>query len=260
MTTIDANGETLFYTMAGDGPALVLLHAVGARGDLWADVIDTLQHQFTVYAFDLRGHGASSSNGEISVDAMAADLEAALGSLDLWPCHLVGASLGAGVAVKLAAARPDRIRSLFLSGIGLTPDAALSDEVYGITEAVHYLAEEDFAGQFGEVLLIPDAPKASIDGLRGGILAQTKQKYLAALEAMNASDLTEAATQILAPALVLYGAMDELVSRDQAAALAKALPGGDIADLEEAGQVAYLDNPAGFGAALSAFLAKATDT
>ena len=254
MPTIDTNGETLSYTDSGQGQALILLHAVGAKGDLWADVIENLQDRFTIYAFDLRGHGASSLNGPMTTDDMARDLESAIEALDLGPCHLVGSSIGAAVAVKLAASKPDAVESLVVSGIGLTPDPVLSDEIYGIREAVHYLVDEDFAYQMAEALLIPDAPQASIDGLRDGILAQTKQHYLAALEAMEASDLTEFASKVSAPTLVLHGAMDELVPLERAQALADSLPGGSINTLEDAGQIAYLDNLGGFGAALTAFL------
>jgi hypothetical protein len=48
--------------------------------------------------------------------------------------------------------------------------------------------------------------------------------------------------------------MDELVPLEQAEALANALPEGSINPLGDAGQIAYLDNPTGFGAALSGFL------
>lgn len=254
MPTIDANGEILFYGVTGDGPALILLHGVGAKGDLWADAIKTLQDRFTIYAFDLRGHGASTSNGSMTIDDMARDLDATIEALDIGPYHLVGSSLGASVAVKLAATRPEAVKSLVVSGVGLAPDAVLTDEIYGIREAVHYLADEDFAYQVAEALLIPDAPQESIDGLRDGILAQTKQHYLAALEAMEAADLTAFASKVSAPTLVLQGAMDELVPLARARALANALPEGSIDTLDDAGQIAYLDNPAAFGAALSDFL------
>ena len=46
---------------------------------------------------------------------------------------------------------------------------------------------------------------------------------------MEASDLTEAAPRVFAPTLVLHGEMDELVSKEQAVALADALPGGEFA-------------------------------
>ena len=206
MPTVDANGEILFYGVNGEGPALILLHAVGAKGDLWAGAIESLAHRFMVYAFDLRGHGASSLNGSMTIDDMARDVACAIEALDLGPCHLVGSSLGAAVAVKLAAIAPETVKSLVVSGIGLAPEAVLSDEVYGIREAVHYLAEKDFAYQVAEALLIPDAPQPSIDGLRDGILGQTQRNYLGALEALAAADLTEIALNVSAPTLVLHGA------------------------------------------------------
>jgi len=258
MPTIDVNGETLHYSVDGEGPVLILLHAVGAEGSLWADAIRPLKGKFKVYAFDLRGHGESSLNGSLTTDHMARDLEFALEALGLRSYHLVGSSLGASVAVKLSAAGGERVQSLVISGVGLTPDSLLDDEIYGIRESVHYLADEDFSGQVAEALLIPDAPQQGIDGLRDGILAQTKQNYLRALEAMKGADLADLAPNVSVPALVLHGVMDEFVTRGQAEALVAALPDGAMGQLEDAGQIAYLDNPAGFGAALSVFLSSQT--
>lgn len=254
MPTVDANGETLFYEVTGVGPPLLLLHAVGAKSDSWGDLTNSLADRFTIYGVDLRGHGASSLNGSMTIEEMAHDLEAMLAALDIPSCHVIASSLGALVAVTLAASRPDLVKMLAVSGVGLSPDPVLTDEVYGIREAVHYLTDDDFAYQVAEALLIPDAPQSSINGLRDGILAQSKQNYLRALEAIERGDLAARAPNVSAPTLVVHGTMDELVPATRAEALAKALPDGTLLTLDDAGQISYLDNPAGFLAVVSDFL------
>lgn len=257
MPTIEANGETLSYTQSGsqnrEGPAVVLLHAVGANAALWSRAVAQLDNDYTLYAFDLRGHGGSTLNGALSAADMAQDIAVALASLGVERFHLVGDSLGALVAVHLAASR-EAVASLAVCGIGLAPDQALEDEVYGIREAVHYLADADFADQIGEALLIPDAPQSGIDGLRESIAMLGKRAYLAGLEVMAASDLTEMAASLTAPALVLRGTLDELVPLEQARALADAMGNASFSELEEAGHIAYLDNPKAFGDTLTSFL------
>lgn len=254
MPTIEANGETLSYTQSGDGPVIVLLHGVGANAELWAGAVAPLAGDHTLLAFDLRGHGGSSANGDFTISAMAQDITGALAALGIDRFHLVGASLGAEVAIQVAASAGDAVASLTVCGVGLVPDQALEDEVYGIQEAVHYLADEDFAEQIGEALLIPDAPQASIDGLRGGIETLGKRHYLAALKAMVVSDLSDVAANVTAPALVLHGKLEELVPLEQAKALADAMVDAALHEIADAGHIAYLDNPQGFGSALTAFL------
>lgn len=258
MPTIEANGETLSYTVSGvqngESPAVVLLHAVGANADLWSEAVVALDGDYTLYAFDLHGHGGSTRNGEPLVADMARDIAGALEALGIARFHVVGVSLGAEVAIHLAASAGDAVMSLFVSGVGLVPDQALVDEIYGIREAVHYLADENFAEQIGEALLIPDAPPAGIESLSKGIATLGKRNYLASLEAMAMSDLSEIAGSVIAPAMVLHGTLEELVPIEQAGALADAMPAASLGELEEAGHIAYLDNPRGFGTALTAFL------
>ena len=254
MPTIESNGETLFYTQTGDGPAVVLLHAVGARAALWSETAAHFGDDRRIYAFDLRGHGDSSLNGSLEVTDMTADLVGALEALGVDRFHLVGVSLGAGIAVHLAASVGSAVESLSVAGIGLVPDQVLEDEVYGIREAAHYLAEEDFAEQIGEALLMPEAPAAGIEGIRAGVASLGKRNYLAGLEAMLATDLTGVAPNVTAPSLVLHGELDELVSEEQARALADALPEGTLQILENTGHVAHLDNPNALGEAIAKFL------
>ena len=256
MSTIDVNGEILSYRNSGEGDPVLLLHAVGASGQSWSDIEAELAKKYSVYVFDLRGHGASTLNGRMTLEDMAKDVEELVNLLNIGSCHVIGTSIGAMVAVKFAAAAPNSIKSLSLAGVGLVPDSVLADEIYGIREAVHYLTDEDFAYQVAEALLIPDAPEESVKTLGDGILAQTKQNYLMALEAMEAGDLSASVDKIEAPAIVIHGVLDEFVTLDCAKSLVEAFSNGSLTSLDNAGQVAYLDCPEQFLAEVSGFLHK----
>lgn len=56
------------------------------------------------------------------------------------------------------------------------------------------------------------------------------------------------------PVLVLQGAEEEIIRHDHAAAIAAAIPGGELVVLPGVGHVAPLQDPAGFTAAIRAFL------
>jgi pimeloyl-ACP methyl ester carboxylesterase len=252
--TVEVNGERLEYVQQGEGTPVVLLHGIGASADLWSEVLNSLGDAYAVCAINLRGHGGSSCNGELSVNALTGDIKAAADALVLKSFHLVGVSLGAAVAVRLAAMTPDAVRSLIVSGIGLEPSQALADEIYGIREAVHYLAADDFAQQVGEALLVPDAPPERVEALGRSISTLTKQRYLQALEALSAAQVKSVAAQVKAPSLVLRGELDELVVEADAATLAEVLGGAERAEIPDAGHLANVDNPTAFSEKLRSFL------
>lgn len=253
MAILEVNGERLEYLTHGEGPPVVLLHGVGACAELSTGVLASLAGRHAAYAVSLRGHGGSSCNGTLSAGTLAEDVKAAAEALALVSFHLVGVSLGAAVALRLAAMAPKAVRSLVVSGIGLEPSQALADEIYGIREAVHYLNPDAFARQVAEAMLAPDTPDSRREALGRSISKLTQQRYLQALEACSSARLTVVVKQVQAPALVLRGELDELVSAADADVLAESLGGAARAEIAGAGHLADVDNPAGFADRLNSF-------
>lgn len=120
-------GHELSYAeLVGTGTPLLLLHGVGSSIDSWGDVPQRLAADGrTVVAVDLLGHGGSSAgNGDFSLGSHASAVRDLLDHLGHdGPLHVVGHSLGGGVALQFAYQFPDRIASLTLvSSGGLGPD------------------------------------------------------------------------------------------------------------------------------------------
>ncbi len=121
MPTIDANGLTIGYDVAGAGPPLILLH--GATSDAARDFrgqLPTLTEAFRCYTPDARGHGRTrwdTATDGFSADWLADDLLAFADALDLATFHLLGFSLGAMTALRVAVRAPERLRTLVVVGI-----------------------------------------------------------------------------------------------------------------------------------------------
>ena len=92
-------GGSIAYTIAGDGPALLLIHGLGGTRKAWRYLIHDLARTHTVIAPDLPGHGESDPPaGDYSLGAHACALRDLILSLGYRRFSLAGHSLGGGVA------------------------------------------------------------------------------------------------------------------------------------------------------------------
>jgi 3-oxoadipate enol-lactonase len=103
----------------GSGPLLVLLHCLGVDHHFW-DFAAPLASEFTLYSYDLPGHGTSitppAGYGIADLSAQLADL---LEVHKTGCVHLAGISLGGLIAQHFAATRPELVDRLIL--IDTTP-------------------------------------------------------------------------------------------------------------------------------------------
>ncbi|WP_121711840.1 alpha/beta hydrolase [Streptomyces sp. E5N91] len=117
----------LAYDVRGRGPGLVLLHGIGSTAtETWGPVADRLATEYAVVLPDLPGSGRTPlPDGRPALSEVADQVVAAAREAGLDDFVIAGASLGAAVAVRAAARRPDLVRGLFtLSGF-VRPRAAL---------------------------------------------------------------------------------------------------------------------------------------
>jgi pimeloyl-ACP methyl ester carboxylesterase len=128
-------GPLTYAEMPGDGPAVLLLHGLGARWQVFAPVFAALRGRARVYALDFRGHGTS---GRTPGHYRLADYrDDALALLDLVgpPAFVYGHSLGGWAALEVAAARPGDITGVVVAESAIFPENIDPDL------AISYLAD-----------------------------------------------------------------------------------------------------------------------
>ena len=114
---IDLNGVSHHYESMGEGPPVVLVHALGGDLHAWYGVMKTLAVNHHVVAMDLRGHGRTGAGrGNLTMKTWTSDVEALIDALELPAVTLVGHSLGSLVAQQLALSRPELVDQLVLVG------------------------------------------------------------------------------------------------------------------------------------------------
>lgn len=109
---VSVEGGTLYFDVRGSGPPVVLLHAGDLDLTMWDPQVGPLTQSFRVIRYDARGHGRSTARrGPYST---VKDLRVLLDHLGVERAHLVGISMGAGVALDFAVTYPARVSKLAL--------------------------------------------------------------------------------------------------------------------------------------------------
>ena len=108
----------MHFVKQGTGFPLIMLHPNGSSTWVWQWAMDSLRRQYTCYAFDMIGHGESDkpTRHYISMPDHAQALNDACQQLNINRAHFVGNSVGASLAVEMAAGFPERVDKIVLVG------------------------------------------------------------------------------------------------------------------------------------------------
>lgn len=105
----------LNYTDQGSGNPIFLIHGLFGSLSNLGNLARALVPSFRVICVDLRNHGDSPHDGQMSLLSMAADIVELMDDLSIAHAFFVGHSLGGKVAMQLAMTNPDRVRSLVVA-------------------------------------------------------------------------------------------------------------------------------------------------
>ncbi|MBB6037489.1 alpha/beta fold hydrolase [Phytomonospora endophytica] len=111
--TLTIGTATVPYRVFGSGPGLVFVHGTGRGSVTWDALIDRFTDRHTVILPDLSGSDLAVDDGSpLTLELLTGQLAAVIEDTGLGAVDVVGHSLGAVVAVALAATRPELVRRL----------------------------------------------------------------------------------------------------------------------------------------------------
>jgi 3-oxoadipate enol-lactonase len=249
----------LWITAAGDvgDEPVVLLHGLGSCGQDWVFQASALAGRYRVLAPDLPGHGRSPlPKPWLSVEEMAGQVREVMVAEHLPPAHLVGLSLGAAVALRLAIVAAERLRTLTLvngfSHLGIDGRLGLR----GLRRLALVLSGD--MHRLGRSIATDLFPRPDQAELRTAAAAQlasnSRRAYLNGLLATARFDVRSQLSVIRAPTLIIAGACDRTLSTGYARDLARRIPGGRALILPGSGHATLLDSPQRFNQVLLEFL------
>ncbi len=248
-------------------PPLVLLPAAGHTWGDYRPVLDRFATERRVAALDWPGFGASArpSPAEFAYSAEAyADLLGPwLDALGIGRAVLLGNSVGAAAAVRFTLAQPERIEGLLLVGPGGFTPASLQRTLACRTLGTPWILARVEPALTALYLGPANPTTREIVALhRVRRLAPDYSAYIAAYAALwrsfdtPAADLAAPAQAIRAPAMVLRGALDPIVSAADARRATSSL--GERGALEVvlpgAGHLPFLQQPGPFNNAVKGLL------
>ncbi len=252
------------------GVPVLFLHAGVADRRMWDPQWDALAATWDLARLDLRGFGSSdrAPTGPVSE---VEDVMATMGEAGLGRVHLVGASLGSGIAVEVALTAPGRVASLCLCPPGGSLLATRTQDLVAFAE------EENAALEAGDLdaavaanirawVLGPGRTETDVDP---GVVAAVRQMQRRAFEIdailgdVERVEMTPPAVErleeIAAPTLILLGGYDLAATKDAADRLSAGIRQAQRIEWPDAAHLPSLEHPERFTELLAGWLAAHTD-
>jgi len=266
----------LYYEVIGDGDPIIVVHGgPGLDHSYLQPGLNVLARTNTLVYYDQRGTGRSSAEldpSAINMDAFVADIDALRETLGYERVDVLGHSFGALIALRYAAAHPDRVRTLFLMNPA-EPGSRFGEQLQerqlarrteeDSTELATLTAGEGFAAR--DPLTVSQVYRVLFrQTLRDRDRIDELDLDLADSTAKNGSEVGrllglsmdedgwwDHLPEVQAPTLVLHGRYDP-TPLAMSQALARELPLGRLVILES-GHFPYVEDPDGLLSAISAF-------
>lgn len=269
MPTSTRNGAVVAYTDTGapagrpDAPTIVFGHGLLFSGWMFDQQVEALREQYRCVAIDWRGQGDTPATaGGYDMDTLTLDAIGVIDDLGTAPVHYVGLSMGGFVGQRIAARRPELLRSLTLldtSAQKETPRAAVEDVALSM---IYRLA--GIGPVRRPVLKIMLGPAFRNDPASGPVIDEWMRRLERTDRAGLAKAVLAVATRkpveaelgrITAPTLVICGADDVPTPVTRARRIADAISGAKLEIVADAGHSSTIEQPERVTALIAQFLA-----
>lgn len=252
--------EPLNFIEKGQGPMLVLSHALGLDMGMWDAVSALLEPRFTVLRYDHRGHGHSfAANAPFSVDDLADDVAGLIRSRTDKPVFFAGISMGGMTAQALAVRAPELLAGIVIANSGShypdkTPWKARVDRV--LSQGVESIADGAVDRWLTPAFRATEIGDAMAAQLRATLIGTDAVSYAAACDAVAAIDFRESNRRIAVPTLVIAGLQDLATPPSMSQDIADAIPGAQLKTIDAA-HISSAEKPGELAALIESFVTQA---
>jgi 3-oxoadipate enol-lactonase len=245
-----------------DAPTVVFGHGLLFSGWMFKAQVEALRADYRCITIDWRGQGDSPpAKTGYDMDTLAGDAIALIEQVAGPPVHYVGLSMGGFVGQRIAARRPDLVRSLTL--IDTSAEAELSWPAIKyrlLATAYRFIGIGPVRGSVVKVMFGPTfrtdrRHRATIDEWIA-MLSRCDRNGIrqAVLGVADRAAVTDEIGAITAPTLVLVGEHDHPTPPDQSRRIAELIPGARLEIVADSGHSSTIEQPEAVTALVRSFL------
>lgn len=223
----------------GEGPVVVLSHALGCDLHMWDGVAALLARAHTVLRYDHRNHGGSEVvSGALGIETLAEDAaELIVREASGEPVHFVGLSMGGMTAQALAVRHPGLLKTVVIANSAShypdqTPWAARAETVRA--KGVAAIAPGAVLRWLTPGFVGTAEGAAAAKALHHTLVNTDAQGYIDSCNAVAAIDFRESNHRIALPTLVIAGLQDEATPPVMSETMVAAIPGARLGTLDAA--------------------------
>lgn len=236
----------MFLSMSGsdDASPVLLLHGGGVAGWMWDALRERLEPDHMVIVPDLPGHGRSAAEPYVSHSETIAALAQVLPTkVSGRPVTVIGFSLGAQLAIQLAAEHPDLVSQAIIVSAQAKAMPFTGTTLVALGASAPLARKPWFARLQARELFVPQHLMGDYISTSAGI---TKATLLAAVGANVRFELPDAWSTFRGRVLVMVGARERRLMRDSADIIHAALPSSAISVVPGCGHGIPLQRPEWF--------------
>ena len=263
MPRIRVNNAGLYYEEQGSGSeTLVFAHGLLWSCRMYDKQVAALKERYRCVAFDFRGQGQSEVTRDgYDMETLYEDTAALIEALHCAPCHFVGLSMGGFIGLRLAARRPELIRSLILLETSADPEPGENVPKYRqMSVVVRWLGPSVVVDRAMPIMF---GKKFLNDPARAELRREWRRRMSsnhrvgvsrATMGVITRKGVRDEIGQIRVPTLIIVGDQDVAVPLPNSQRLHEGIAGSRLVIIPGAGHTSTVEEPAAVNAAISEFL------
>ena len=251
---LKVNNITITYYDEGlrEWPVIIFIHGFPFNKSTWTSQIEALKGNFRVIAYDVRGHGnTSSGNTDFSIELFTQDLILFMDALKLDKTALCGLSMGGYIALNAIENHPERFEALVLCDTQCIADGAEAKENRLKTiESIKQKGVENYADKNIKNFFSPESLTTNQKeiALVREIIMKTSQETLCStlLALSHRKETCSKLYKIDVPVLIIVGKDDKITPPGQAQVMHEKIRDSSLSVIKHAGHLTNIENPREF--------------
>lgn len=272
--TVESGGysiRTRYWHMGESGPTVILIHGLGVYIENWETTIPALAAHYRVYAMDLVGFGLTDKpkNAPYTPPFMARFVLDFMTALGLERAHVVGHSMGGGLALQFITDYPEKVDKLVLvNSAGLSDDIGLPFRILSIPVVGSLLSRPSRKGSAQAMKMLVHDHSIVTDSIidwdyemsRGPGAHRAAMKVIRAavspfgVRSSVFEPVSAKMGDIAAPTLVIWGEKDRVLPVTDAEIARQKIPNCRVEIFPDCGHVPQWEHPDQFNRLLMEFL------